>query len=110
MAADVDPGHRLSGLFPMSVLLGHLEDMTPRSRLPYTGSSRDPTRLLASGFREAGDAFGSGGHRQGHRSGACRWETIQYALDSTARTVRLCVIMLVASVPPGAFVWLLLHR
>ena len=64
----------------MPVLPGHLEDMSPSA------------------------------HRHRHRPGTCRWETIQYALDSTARTVRLCVIMLVASVPPGAFVWLLLHR
>lgn len=34
-------------------------------------------------------------------SPAHKWETIRYALDSNVRTVRLCVIMLVASVPPG---------
>jgi len=40
---------------------------------------------------------------------ANRWATIQYALDSTARTVRLCVIVLVASIPPGVLA-LLIHR
>jgi hypothetical protein len=34
------------------------------------------------------------------RRGGCRWETIRYALDSTSRTVRLCAILLVASIPP----------
>ena len=33
-----------------------------------------------------------------HRS-ECKWETIRYALDSTPRTVRLCIIWLVASIP-----------
>jgi hypothetical protein len=32
---------------------------------------------------------------------ACRWDTIRYAIDSNARTVRLCLIVLVASIPPG---------
>lgn len=36
-----------------------------------------------------------------NQTAAHRWETIRYALDSNARTVRLCVIMLVASIPPG---------
>jgi hypothetical protein len=31
---------------------------------------------------------------------ADRWETIRYAVDSTARTIRLCVILLVVGVPP----------
>ena len=30
-----------------------------------------------------------------------RWGTIRYALDSTTRTLRLCLIMVAASVPPG---------
>jgi hypothetical protein len=29
-----------------------------------------------------------------HRAGVHAWETIRYALDSNARTVRLCVILL----------------
>lgn len=33
-----------------------------------------------------------------HRA-ECKWETIRYALDSTPRTVRLCIIWLVASIP-----------
>jgi hypothetical protein len=40
---------------------------------------------------------------------ANKWETIRYALDSTARTVRLCIIVLVASVPPGILAFLI-HR
>ncbi len=32
-------------------------------------------------------------------SAECRWQTISYALQNNARTVRLCVIMLVPSVP-----------
>jgi hypothetical protein len=36
----------------------------------------------------------------GHHPSAHSWETIRYALESNARTVRLCAIMLVASVPP----------
>ena len=34
--------------------------------------------------------------RQGHG----RWETIRYALDSNARTLRLCLILLVTTVAP----------
>jgi len=30
--------------------------------------------------------------------GGGRWETIRYALDSNARTLRLCLILLVAAV------------
>jgi hypothetical protein len=39
--------------------------------------------------------------RGSHDAGTCRWETIRYALDSTARTLRLCLIVLVAGIPPG---------
>ena len=35
--------------------------------------------------------------RPGHPGG--RWETIRYALDSNARTFRLCLVLLVAAVP-----------
>jgi hypothetical protein len=31
---------------------------------------------------------------------SCKWETVRYALDSTARTVRLCVILLVLVTVP----------
>lgn len=44
----------------------------------------------------------TGGQRGRRQNGTSRWETIRYALDSTPRTVRLCMIMLVASIPPGA--------
>lgn len=36
------------------------------------------------------------------RRGGGRWETIRYALDSNARTFRLCLILLVAAVSPVA--------
>ena len=32
---------------------------------------------------------------------ANKWGTIRYALGSNARTVRLCMIMFAASIPPG---------
>ena len=38
-----------------------------------------------------------------------RWQTIQFALESWAMTVRLCVITLVMSVPVDTLAWLL-HR
>jgi hypothetical protein len=41
---------------------------------------------------------------------AARREAIRYALDSTARTIRLCAILLAASLPPRAIIILLLHR
>jgi hypothetical protein len=41
---------------------------------------------------------------------AARWEAIRYALDSNARTIRLCTILLAASFPPGVIIILLLHR
>lgn len=47
--------------------------------------------------------------RRGGRPGADRWETIRYAIDSTPRTVRLCTILLVASVPPSLIIVLLHH-
>jgi hypothetical protein len=34
------------------------------------------------------------------RGGAERWVTIRFALDSWSRTLRLCLILLVASVQP----------
>ena len=34
------------------------------------------------------------------RGSSTRWDTIRYALDSNARTLRLCLILLVASIPP----------
>jgi hypothetical protein len=36
-----------------------------------------------------------------------KWGTIRYALDSNARTLRLCLVMLAASIPPGLVVLLL---
>ncbi len=30
-----------------------------------------------------------------------RWDTIRFPLDSTARTIRLCIIVIVATVPLG---------
>ena len=37
-----------------------------------------------------------------------RWRTIRYAISSNARTVRLCVIMLIAAIPADVF--MLLHH
>jgi hypothetical protein len=34
------------------------------------------------------------------RNGGGRWETIRYALDSNARTFRLCLILVVATAAP----------
>jgi hypothetical protein len=39
-----------------------------------------------------------------------RWQTIRFALESWARTARLCVITLVMSVPAEILAWLLHHR
>jgi len=39
--------------------------------------------------------------RDPRRAAACKWDTIRYALDSNARTLRLCLIVLVASIPSG---------
>jgi hypothetical protein len=36
------------------------------------------------------------------RQGGGRWETIRYALDSNARTLRLCLILLVTIAAPVA--------
>jgi len=36
------------------------------------------------------------------RHGGGRWETIRYAIDSNARTFRLCLILLVTIVSPVA--------
>ena len=49
-----------------------------------------------------------GGDRQ-RQDAANRWATIRYALDNNARTVRLCVIMLVAGIPPGLIALLIRH-
>ena len=43
------------------------------------------------------------------RHTGCRWDTIRYVVDSNSRTVRLCLTMLVASIPPGLLT-LLIHR
>ena len=41
---------------------------------------------------------------------AARWETIRYALDSTPRTARLCVILIAASLPPAGTIVMLFHH
>ena len=38
--------------------------------------------------------------RPGHANG--RWETVRYALDSNARTFRLCLILFVTAIAPAA--------
>lgn len=42
------------------------------------------------------------------QTAAGRWETIRYAIGSTARTMRLCLILLVPSVS-AALITFLLH-
>jgi hypothetical protein len=41
-----------------------------------------------------------------------RWETVRYALDSNARTFRLCMILFVVGLAPcvGAVLAILIHR
>jgi hypothetical protein len=39
----------------------------------------------------------------------CRWSTIRYALSSNARTLRLCVIVLVIGIPPALLAVLIHH-
>ena len=46
---------------------------------------------------------------RGQRHAGCRWDTVRYALDSNARTMRLCLIVIVLSIPPGLLM-LLIHR
>jgi hypothetical protein len=45
-------------------------------------------------------------------AGGGRWETIRYAVDSNARTFRLCLILIVAAAAPclGAVAAVLIHR
>jgi hypothetical protein len=38
-----------------------------------------------------------------------RWRTVQSALDSWSRTVRLCFIYLTMNVPIGVLAWLIKH-
>jgi hypothetical protein len=38
-----------------------------------------------------------------------KWEIIGYAIESTPRTIRLCVILLAASIPPG-LITLIFHH
>jgi hypothetical protein len=40
-------------------------------------------------------------------TGRGRWGTICYALDSNARTLRLCLIMVAAGVPPSLIAMLI---
>ena len=51
----------------------------------------------------------TGGSPRRRHAAASRWTTICYALESTARTVRLCAIMLAASIPPGMLALLIRH-
>lgn len=43
------------------------------------------------------------------QTGQGKWEIVRYAIDSTPRTIRLCLILLAASMPPG-LVALIFHR
>jgi hypothetical protein len=39
-------------------------------------------------------------------SGSGRWGTVRYAIDGWGRTLRLCLILIVLSVPPSVVVML----
>jgi hypothetical protein len=43
------------------------------------------------------------------QAGQGKWEIIQYAIDSTPRTIRLCVILIAASIPPGLITLIVRH-
>jgi hypothetical protein len=43
------------------------------------------------------------------RHDPCRWNTIRYAIGSTAKTLRFCLIVLVMIIPPALLV-VLTHR
>jgi hypothetical protein len=45
--------------------------------------------------------------RRWPRHASCRWDAIRYALDSNARTLRLCLITLVVSIPPSVLTLLI---
>ena len=47
--------------------------------------------------------------RESRQIAASKWGTIRYAIGSTARTIRLCTIILVTSIPPG-LVALIIHH
>ena len=49
------------------------------------------------------------GRRGFHHSASSMWDTIRYALDSNARTLRLCMIVVVASIPSILFAVLVAH-
>ena len=43
------------------------------------------------------------------QAGQSKWEIIRYAIDSTPRTIRLCLIMLAISIPP-ALITIIFHH
>lgn len=69
-----------------------------------------PTVTVTHDFCEGERPMRALSRRERRQAAEGRWETIRYALDSTSRTVRLCVIVLVLSIPPGAFTVLLIHH
>jgi hypothetical protein len=48
-------------------------------------------------------------HFKTHVTGP-KWQTIRFALESWARTARLCVVMFVMSAPVDTLAWLVLRR
>lgn len=66
-------------------------------------AAREPDRVKSSTrLREPEDS--SYGPVRGPRHDSSRWATIQYALGSNARTIRLCSICLVMTGGPAAAV------
>lgn len=68
-------------------------DIIPRRRSARPRSARTPAR----------------GAPRDLRHDPCRWNTIRYAIGSTAKTLRLCLIVLVMIIPP-ALIMVLSHR
>ena len=55
-------------------------------------------------------ALGVPAQRHRAQAAANRWGTIRYAIDSTPRTIRLCVILLVTTGVPSSVILVLLHH
>lgn len=73
------------------------------------GASREQPYGTPGG--KGGDLLSVPATRQSRHDGG-RWETVRYALDSNARTFRLCLILLVTAISPvaAAVVAVLIHH
>jgi hypothetical protein len=78
--------------------------------MPKTGGylrQQDTVRRAKDLTRGGHPAMSVQVHREHRRAAPDRWGTIRYALNSTPRTVRLCVILLVAGTPAEVFAYLI---